>query len=108
MRINTIKLVRQDTPYGRLSHMESHTDTSPEALAVQLDCLRKMSPHERLEKAFAWSGGLRQMAFAAIWRRHPEFDEAEIRLHFISLTYGRELADDVRRHQVSKSEEIER
>ena len=65
-----------------------------------------MTPHERLEKVFAWSGGLREMAFAAIRRRHPEFDEAEIRLQFIGLTYGQELADDVRRYQMSKSEEI--
>ena len=91
--------------------MESHTDTtdtSPEALAVQLECLRRMSPHERLEKVFAWSSGLREMAFAAIRRRHPEFDEAEVRLQFIDLTYGRKLADDVRRHQMSETEEIER
>ncbi|MDA0284104.1 MAG: hypothetical protein O3B13_06275 [Planctomycetota bacterium] len=91
--------------------MELHTgttDTSPEALAVQLECLRRMSPHERLEKVFAWSAGLREMAFAAIRRRHPEFDEVEVRLQFIGLTYGRELADNVRRHQMSTSVEIER
>jgi hypothetical protein len=91
--------------------MESHTDTtdtSPEALAVQLECLRRMSPHERLEKVFAWSGGLREMAFAAIRRRHPEFDEVDVRLQFIDLTYGRELADDVRRYRESKLEEIVR
>jgi hypothetical protein len=91
--------------------MESQTDTtdtSPEALAVQLECLRRMSPHERLEKVFAWSGGLREMAFAAIRRRHPDFDEAEVRLQFIDLTYGRKLADEVRRHQESKPEETVR
>lgn len=48
------------------------------------------------------------MALAAIRRRHPEFDEAEVRLQFIGLTYGQELADDVRRHQLATSKEIER
>lgn len=78
------------------------TDTSPEALAVQLDCLRQMTPHERLERACALSGQVRQMAFAAIRRRHPEFDESEVRLKYIELTYGKSLADDVRAWQESR------
>jgi len=36
------------------------------------------------------------MAFAAIRRRHPEFSEEEVRLTFIELTYGKELAENVR------------
>ncbi len=78
------------------------TDTSPEALAVQLDCLRQMTPHERLERACALSGQVRQTAFAAIRRRHPEFDESEVRLKYIELTYGKSLADDVRAWQESR------
>ncbi len=37
------------------------------------------------------------MAFDAIRRRHPEFNEEEVRMAFIELTYGKSLADDVRR-----------
>jgi len=37
------------------------------------------------------------MAFEAIRRRHPDFTEEEVQLLFIELTYGRELADEVRR-----------
>jgi len=79
--------------------MKTHTDvsdTSDEAMAVQLECLRRMSPHERLRRACSWSGQIRRMTFAAIRRRHPEYSDDEIRLKFIELTYGRNLADEVR------------
>lgn len=72
------------------------SDTSEEALAVQLDCLRQMTPQERLRQVFAWSGQIRRMSFAAIRRRHPEFTEDEVRLKFIELTYGEELANEIR------------
>ena len=75
------------------------SDTSDEALAVQLECLRQMSPQERLRPACAWSGQVRRMAFDAIRRRHPEYSEDEVRLTFIELTYGKELADEVRSWQ---------
>jgi hypothetical protein len=73
-----------------------HSDTSAEALTVQLDCLRRMTPQERLRRACAWSGQIRRMAFAAIRRRHPEYSEDDVRLRFIELTYCKALADEVR------------
>ena len=72
------------------------SDTSNEALAVQLECLRQMTPHERLRRSCAWSGQVRRMAFDAIRRRHPEFSEGDVRLLFIELTYGQAMADEVR------------
>lgn len=75
------------------------SDTSDEALAVQVACLRRMSPQERLRRACAWSGQVRRMAFDAIRRRHPEYSDDEVRLRFIELTYGKELADEVRNWQ---------
>ena len=77
-----------DSPYT--------TDTSPEARAVQLELLRRMSPDERLEKTFSLSNGLRRMAMDAIRRRHPDFDEEQVRIKFIELTYGKDLAEGVR------------
>ncbi len=75
------------------------TDTSPEAYAVQLELLRRMSPLMRLRKAFALSRHVKRMAMAAIRRRHPEFDDNAVRLKFIEVTYGKTLANDVRRWQ---------
>ncbi len=74
------------------------TDTSDEALAVQLQGLRRMSPTERVGKMCKLSASLRRMAMDAIRRRHPEYDDREGRLKFIELTYGKELAESVRKH----------
>lgn len=73
------------------------SDTSPDALEVQLDGLRRMSPQQRITKMCALSRRVKNMAFAAIRRRHPDLDEEEVRLRFIELTYGQPLADEVRR-----------
>ncbi|MCA9129036.1 MAG: hypothetical protein KDB22_18240 [Planctomycetales bacterium] len=81
--------------------MASHpytTDTSEEALQVQLDGFRKMSPTERIHKMCSLSASLRRMAMNAIRRRFPGIDEQETRLRFIEFTYGPELADAVRDH----------
>lgn len=72
------------------------SDTSEEALAVQLESLRRMTPHERLRRACAWSGHVRRMALDAIRRRHSEYSEDDVRLTFIELSYGKTLADEVR------------
>ena len=73
------------------------TDTSPEAEAVLLDCLRRMTPQERIRQVCAASNQVKRMAFDAIRRRHPDFSEDEVQLRFIELTYGADLAQKVRR-----------
>lgn len=55
-----------------------------------------MSPTERVNKMCKLSANLRSMAMNAIRRRHPEYDQQELRMKFIELTYGKELADSVR------------
>lgn len=85
-----------------MSKVINHSDTSDEALAVQLDCLRRMTPQQRIRQMCAWSGKIRRMTFAAIKRRHPEFSENEVRLKFIELTYGESLADEIREWQKAK------
>ena len=73
------------------------TDTSREAYTVQLELLRRIPPIQRLRKTLAWSRQVKRMSMDAIRRRHPDFDENAVRLKFIELTYGKALADDVRR-----------
>ncbi len=75
------------------------TDTSAEAEAVQLELLRQMTPQQRIEKMCGLSQQVRQMAFQAIRRQHPEYSEDEVKWTFIALTYGQELSDEVRRRQ---------
>ena len=73
------------------------TDTTQDALDVQLDGLRRMTPQQRISKMCSLSRHVKKMAFDAIRRRHPDLDEQEVRLLFIELTYGKSLADGVRR-----------
>ena len=71
------------------------TDTSDEALAVQLECIRRMTPQERLRKACALSSQVRKMALDAIRRLEPGLAEEGVQLRFIELAYGRRLAEEV-------------
>lgn len=68
------------------------TDTSNEADSVQLELWRSMSGQERIQKTVSLSLSLRNMAFEAIRKRHPEFTDDQIRTKFIELSYGKELA----------------
>ena len=79
-----------------MTEMMADSDTSAEALAVQLDCLRRLTPQARFRKMCAWSKQIRQMAFSAIRRRFPGYSAFEVRLAFIELNWGRKLAEDVR------------
>lgn len=75
------------------------TDTSPDAMQLQLSCLRKMTPQQRIRKTCSMSRHVQKMAFDAIRRHNPTLPEEELQLRFIEVTYGAELADDVRRWQ---------
>ena len=79
-----------------MNHSVTTNDTSPEALAVQLDGLRRMTTQQRIAKMSSLTRRVKNMAFEAIRRRYPELDEEEVRLLFIELTYGKSLADEIR------------
>lgn len=81
---------------AKLPQIPYSSDTSDEALAVQLAGLRTMSPRERIRQTCVMSRRLRDMALNAIRRRHPGWGESEVRLNFIELTYGKALADAIR------------
>jgi mRNA-degrading endonuclease toxin of MazEF toxin-antitoxin module len=79
-----------------MSSTEYTTDTSPEAMAVQLECMRLLTPQQRVRRSCALSRQVRTMAFAAIRRRHPHLSDRDVQLAFIGLAYGEGLANDVR------------
>jgi hypothetical protein len=72
------------------------TDTSSDTYALQIDLVRRMTPAQRLKKTCGLSLQVKRMAMDAIRRRHPEFDEDEVRWKFLELAYGKDLADAVR------------
>jgi hypothetical protein len=86
-----------------MAKMRYTIDTTDDALAVQLAGLRRMSPRERIQKTCDLSRRVRNMAMDAIRRRHAELGDAEVRLLFIELTYGKSIADDVRRWRAERA-----
>ncbi len=71
-------------------------DTAPDAAAVVLDRIRSLSPEERLRKGCAMSRRGRRFAIETLRSKHSNATEEEIRLRFLELAYGPELAADVR------------
>jgi hypothetical protein len=63
-----------------------HTDTSPAALAVQLEILRAMSGEQRLLLAFEMSLFARELA-REIRRKHPEWPEARIARELLRFAF---------------------
>jgi hypothetical protein len=82
-------------------------DTSAEAFEVQLGCLRRMSPQQRIRQTCALSRSVKKMAFDAISRRYPDLSDELVQLKFIELTYGEVLAAEVctwmREHRVDRN-----
>jgi hypothetical protein len=71
-------------------------DTTPEAERVQIELLRKAGPERRFHLARSLSQTMIQASRDNIGRLHPEVDEEELKLLFVELYYGKELADCVR------------
>ena len=53
-------------------------DTSREAFAVQVERLRHAGPEARVAMAAEMSDAVRELAVAAIRRRHPEWDDRQV------------------------------
>ena len=64
-------------------------DTSPNAHAVQIGLLRSAGPSARLAMAAGLSDAVRELALASIWRRHPEYDAAQVAEVLIEHLHGR-------------------
>lgn len=68
-------------------------DTSPEAMRIQHQMYREMSPGVKLKLVFQTYHTGRQLAVAGIRLRHPEADEAEVRRLWTQQHLGPELFD---------------
>jgi hypothetical protein len=66
-------------------------DTSPKAWEVFLDIQRRMSPEEKIARAFEWSDVVRRFAEAGLRERYPDAGEHEILLRYARMTLGPEL-----------------
>ena len=64
-------------------------DTSPDAYAVQIERLRRAGPAARVAMAADMSDAVLALAAAAIRRRHPEYDDAQVTHALIEHLHGR-------------------
>ena len=79
-------------------------DASPEAELVLIHLLRAKPAFERLGDAVLASNRVAEQCKNAIRRRHPEFSEDEIKLRFIEINYGSEIADKVQTYLNNQDE----
>ena len=74
------------------------SDTSPDALAVQIELLRKATVSERLRLMCDLTTTAIELSRDGIRQAHPTWSELEVKLYWAELHYGKDLADQVRRH----------
>ena len=70
-------------------------DTTADAAEVQRSVWRNMTGEQRVEMAAELSENVRQIAAEGVRRRHPEYDEDQVRLAVIRLQLGDELFAEV-------------
>ena len=66
-------------------------DTTPDAYAAQLEAYRRMQGRGRVAVMFRLGDMARRMTMAGIRRRHPEYDDVQVRLALARLLFGDEL-----------------
>lgn len=66
-------------------------DTTPEALAVQFQVLRRLGPEGRLAMTFDLCDNLRALVAAGVRHRHPDWDDRAVEQEVIRLMLGDDL-----------------
>ena len=84
---------------------KSTHDTTPEAESILIQLLRAKPPSERLADAVLASNRVAEQCKNAIRRMNPEISDDEVKLRFIALNYGSELADRVRDYLSANNED---
>jgi hypothetical protein len=72
------------------------SDTDPETERVHLEMLRSASPGRRLGLALSLSRSVTSLSREGLYRRHPGASPEELAVRFVALTYGEDLARELR------------
>jgi hypothetical protein len=78
--------------------MPELNDTSAEAEKIQIQMLRNATPAQRFARARSLSRSVISLSRRAIGRNKPLFSDLEVKMEFVSLHYGKSLADKVSRY----------
>ena len=73
-------------------------DTHPDAEKVLISLFRKASISEKFSRVRSLTQTTIQLSRRAIARANKEFNEEQINLKFISLHYGNDLAERVKKY----------
>ena len=71
------------------------SDTTSEAASVQRDVWRRVTPEQRDQVAAQLSENVRTIAAEGVRRRHPEYNDEQVRLAVIRLQLGQTLFEEV-------------
>ena len=71
-------------------------DTQPEVEQIQIELFRKAGSVRRFNLARSLSQTAIELSRRAIRRQHPDASEEEVRLIWVALHYGQDLADRLR------------
>jgi hypothetical protein len=74
------------------------SDTHPEAERVQIELLRKKTVSERFALVRSLTAFTIDLSRRAVARANPDLNPEELRLKYIELVYGKELARRVREY----------
>jgi len=74
------------------------TDTSVDALEMQIALLRRASLGQRLQLTADLTTAAAELSRSAIRRANPQMTDLQAKLQWAELHYGKKLADDLRRH----------
>lgn len=80
-------------------------DTSIYMEAALIRLVRQASPAEKMSQVRSLSQTVMQLSKRAIARRNKDYNEQEVNLMFVSLHYGKELAERLRNY-LDKHEKI--
>jgi hypothetical protein len=72
------------------------SDTHPDAERVQIELIRRKTVSERFAMVRSLTAFTADLSRRAIARANPGLDDDELRLKFIEINYGAELAHRVR------------
>ncbi len=72
-------------------HRHGPFDTTPDALRVHREVLHKLGPNRRLEMAMQMSNMVRSFVEAGVRHRHPNYDDAKVRMAVLLILQGREV-----------------
>jgi hypothetical protein len=82
---------RFDEGSRTLKSWKNMEDTARDAEKKQIAILRRLGPEARLRATIELSRTSRRLLLEGVHRRHPDYDERQIRLEAIRLTLPKEL-----------------